>query len=382
MKTQKLLLFFIFFLFFSSVSAVGIRGADLSFVIDFEPNGEFEYTYKVHPDSGKVQDYLFYAKGDLEEHITFTPEKLYDVSGSESPSFKAKISFPDSIEPGLHRQEICVGEGEAEGTGGISVKTAACAAIKVLEVYPEVYLLSEIESNNANIGDPVVFDISVENWGRPNISNLYADIDIFEEEKKIETISTDVTSLNSREKKTLTTNLDTSNYDAGNYRAVAKLKYESKEDILNTSFKIGQLSINILNYTKETEIDSVNEFFVEVESGWNTKIENIYADVKVSKEGETLSSFKTVSESLDPWDTKKLVGYVDTTEFESLGEYDVSIDVQYAGETESTSGKINVVEKTKEEKPIDTTTIIMGAAIVIIIILVVLLLKNRNGKKK
>lgn len=382
MDFRKLLFFLFLFFFVSSVEAVGIRGKDLSFVLDFEPNMDFEYSYQVNPTRGTTQDYVFYAIGNLEEYISFIPERLNNVHDYENPSFRVKISFPDSMEPGLHRQRICVGETGSAGTGAISVRTAACASIHVLEVYPDVYLISEFTSTNANIGDPIYFEISVQNWGEPEITSLYAEIDIMEGQKKLETVSTTTISLASRESGILTASLDTSNYNAGNYNAVARLKYAGREDILESSFRVGNLSVNILNYTTISEISSINEFFVEVESGWNTKIDNIYAEVKVSKNGQELTSFRTVSESLEPWARKKLIGYLDTRAISSLGEYDVLIDVYFMDAVESTFGKLQIIESTKERRELDMTTLFIGAAIVIIIILLSLLVKNKNEKKK
>jgi len=51
-------------------------------------------------------------------------------------------------------------------------------------------------------------------------------------------------------------------------------------------------------------------FDIEIESGWNNKIDGAYAEVFISNSSVDLFSFKTSSTSLEPWEKKQLLDFL------------------------------------------------------------------------
>ena len=374
MNLKKYIVIFLLLLFLPIVNAVGIGGNDLNFEVNFVPNGEYTYTYYLITTSGQSQNYQPFVQGDLKNYSSFNPSILKDVSKGTIP-FEVTFKLPSELEPGIHSQKICIAETESSG-GSIGYKTTSCAVIKFISFYSGKYISASLNSPKGNLGDILTFKILVKNWGKENISSVSADIDLYEKSNKIGRISTNSISLNSGSNGEITADLDTSSYTPGEYTAIATINYDGNIKKINNTFKIGTLDINILNYTNQAYTNKINPFNINIESKWNSKINSIYSEVKVIKDGKELTSFKTPSESLDPWKTKTLKGYLDATNLD-LGKYELNITVFYENKSKSQLGEVEIIKQPikKQKLEISNTTIVISALIVIIIILVILFLK-------
>jgi len=172
--------------------------------------------------------------------------------------------------------------------------------------------------------------------------------------------------------------LDVSGYNPGNYRAVAQVKYEAGEVTAEDTFRLGELRIEILNYTQEFERDELNSFIVDVESLWNDPIRNVYANFSIVG-GE---SALTPSIDLDGFTRGQLTGFIDTTGTEG-DEFQGKITVFYGeGRTEKT---VDLGFKKGGVNYIWVGGIVLGVLVLAFVVWVIVKLKKlekKSGKKK
>ena len=137
-------------------------------------------------------------------------------------------------------------------------------------------------------------------------------IDIYDSrENKIETLNLGPDLIESGKVKDYEVKLETINYKAGNYKAVAFVKYLDQTVKAEAPFRLGELFVDVINYTKVFERDKINKFEINVESFWNDPVENLYAKIIILN---TKTEFLTPSIKLEPWTTSILTGFFDTTE--------------------------------------------------------------------
>lgn len=355
MKTKKrfvlIALFAVFFIFNCfSVYALGIGPAKTE--LDFQPNYEFSVDYMVVgiPPEQKLE---VYAKGDLVEYVEFDKTNL---TGEEN--FKASVKLPPDIEkPGPNKLYIGVREIK-EGRGGIGARVAVEALIVVYVPYPGKYAEISFSVNNVNVGEPINFVVEVNNLGKEDIT-VKTDIEVYSAKNLIETLNLGSKFIKTQTKEIFTKQLNSSGYKAGKYKAIAIVDYgkiikEEKE------FKIGTLFVNITNWTSEVRKGKINKFDIWIESFWNSGIDNIYANVNITSNGESFDFFKTPSVSLKPWQKMMLQGYFNTEELD-VGNYKANIILFYDGKT---------TKKTVDIKVISSIKIIILYIIVVLVIVV------------
>jgi len=349
--------------------------------IDFKPGLEKTFNFRVTPSS---MDVKLSVSGYLAEYVALS--KALIKSNSTDRRFKVMIKLPEKIEkPGHHKvwisAEEVIDESKIKGNVGTSCNAMVYILIHVLN--KGKYVDMSLNAPNVNLNEPVNFAVNVKSFGEEDINSIKAAIDVYSpDNEKLATVYTDEKPLKSNIEGTLHAQLDTKGYTAGNYNAIATLNYdgETKED--KKSFRIGELNIKIINYTKEFEKNKINKFDIEIESGWGNKIEGAYGEIKINN-----NSIKTPNINLDPWNKKIITAYWDTNNVET-GFYDTEITVYYEDRTTVERGVVSVIEKKEAfaEMPgvisLSTTTVLVLIIILLIIIDIIWITKKGNDKKK
>jgi len=287
------------------------------------------------------------------------------------------ISLPQFIEkPGKHRILIGVKEKisdkeEEVSTAMIRTSVTIQAVIDIYVPYPGKYLEISLSSHNVNIGEPVNFKLEILSQGKEDVT-VTPKIDIISDNKTIETLYFFEREIKSQEGINLKKMLDTTEYNPGVYSALAIVDY-GKLAKSESIFNLGELIINLVNYTKQITIGGINSFDIEVESGWNNKIDGAYAEVFISNSLGDLLSFKTSPTSLEPWEKKTITGFFDTSNF-TKGFYDANITFIYygkdVGKSSSELVKIEFIEGKGNLQMILLITI--GAILLLVILLIVI----------
>lgn len=382
MERKRFLLFFlviIMILLLTKTSyALGASPARVD--INFAPDLETSIVYNVFEDNPK-KELDIYADGELAEYIKFDKNKL-----TGSGTFIATLKLPNYIEkPGEHKTFIFVKEKIDEELIGDSVGTSVTiGTLVVVHVpLPGRYLELSLDSHNVNIGEPVNFILQIKSQGTETL-NIFPRIDITSQDNQdniIETLYLKEREIKSQEVLKLKKTLDTTDYNPGIYKAIAIVDY-GKIAKAESDFKIGDLIINIVNYTDKIIIEKIKPFNIDIESGWNNQIDGAYAQVSILNGSKTLVSFKTSSTQLTPWEEKTITGFFDTSNF-TKGVYDTNITLVYYGkERGKSTSEIVKVEFVEKIKPVLIVWIIVGIAVLLIAVLLAKKYLLRNKKKK
>jgi len=365
---KRVIVLLIILVFLPLVSALGISPAKK--YVNFKPNLELEYSFKIFADS--KQKIELYAAGEFSDLVTFDKKEL--VGGG---SFKVRIKLPDKIEkPGEHR--ILIGAREkAEEEEMLGTVVAVQAPIVVFVPYPGKYAEVSLSANNANVGEPIKFEVNVKSLGNESIIAT-TNIEIYNaNEEKIETLYLGTKKIDNQTSAVFKKTLDTKNYQPGNYEALAIVDYQEGVAKANKKFRIGHLFVNITNYTKEVIKKGIQPFEIEIESLWNDKIDNVYAKVFVNKQNHSVITFQTPSAELNEWEKKTLLGYIDTDKLK-IGRYDLKIVVHYVENSTAIDGKLDVVRKSQ----LVFYLLIIGIIIAVISLGIGVYLWRRHAKKK
>lgn len=356
------------------VSSLGVGPAKKEF--NFKPGFEIEIEYKVSPGSNK--NLVISAEGDLADYITFNKQRLPSTGGV----FTATLKLPDFLEtPGRHRSFIKVlEEVDPELVGFIGTSIAIKPVIDIYVPYPGQYLETSLSSEDVNIGEPVEFGLEVVSRGKEDVTAIPR-IEIYNSEgSKVEDLFFSERTFPSQETISLKKFLDTFKFNPGNYKAVSFVDYGGLAKS-ETDFRVGALTIEILNYSTDIPLNKLQKFEIEIQSGWNDNIDGAYAEVVFLNDTGVLESFKTTTTSLIPWERKIIEGYLNTEQF-SEGTYDANITVFYFGKNKGASSNKLVQVNFFKLKGLVVWYIVGGIGILIIIILLIIKFLRKNGKKK
>jgi len=381
--------FLIILSFVPFVYSVGVRGPGFKIMEDYQPGLKKVYTYQVITNSGFTQDYKIDVVGDLKDFITTEPTIFRALPDTpEGPTFQIILQMPDQLPanftPGLYSSQVNVEETSARGGGTVGSKTTVGIVIQMRVLCDGKCIRMNLITENINVNETEHFKVNVQNWGLQKIDSAKATIDIFDpENNKVGSVITDNKPIGSGKEVNLEASWDSTGNVPGRYSAIAYLDYDGQLMSDNDTFNIGNLYMEIIDFTRVIKKGSVNLFEIKAESRWNLPINGVYADVLIKKDKNKVASFKTISENFAPWQIKNISGYLDATKLDS-GEYFAEINLNYEGRQTYKNGTINVLEGKTEETPKITGMSLTNILIIVLIILILLnliwLLKRRRKK--
>lgn len=374
-KKVVLLIFCAVFLILNSkniyASSLGLTPA----IIDqnFEPNGKFLVSFNVLGASEDQKLFVF-ADGDFSEYVTF--DKTNFTGGTP---FTAYVDLPAQTNKyGKNKLYIKVKE-IFEAEEGIGTKLEIGALIIIRVPYPGKYAeIRSLEITTTNENESVIFISKVENMGSQDIT-ANVSVDIFSEEQFIESISLGSKEIKPRETKSFAG--ATKGYKSGVYNATATLDYGGAVKAENKKqFKVGGLIVDIINWTSEIIQGKISEFGIEIESKWNNDIENVYAEINISKKGGLSDFFKTPSVKLGKWEKTKLKGFVNAENLDS-GKYEANITLFYEGKTTEKIVNVEIVSSELNAMIIKYVVFAVIGVLILVVFVIIILIKINKLKK-
>ncbi len=309
--------------------------------IDFEPGISQEVTFTIINSDHKEFNALVYTEGDLKDYVTLEKNLVEFKEYENSKPFTYTVRLPESLEdPGEHWAKIVVMEMppgmEAEEIKGqfVIATTAVLHQLLVKVPYPGKYAEADLIVNEAQPQEMVNFFVKVLNIGTQDIVSARATIEIRGPTNEvIDTIETEDVPIKSKERKDLAASWK-AEVNPGVYHAVAVLSYDGKTARAEKNFYVGNLLIEVKDVTvRGFKLGGVARFNILVESKWNEKIENVYAEMVITdSKGDTMASVKSASVDVEPLKEETLLAYWDTEGVEK-GVYDAKVILHYAGKT-------------------------------------------------
>lgn len=371
MKKVILLVFLIVF-FNSKVSAtLGFSPAFQEF--NFEPGKEITATFRIIADDPQ-QKVSLSLSGDLVEYANLSVQEAY---GGESVSVILKL--PLSIEtPGQHSVSVTASEiPKSRQALGTLIKMSVPVRINV--PYPGKYVEAKLTIPNGNINEKIYVVLYAKSKGTESVI-LIPKIDFYTVGQLVHTITFAPKNLETSEENSLEAVLNTTGFKPGDYEAKAIVEYGGNDAaVADANFRIGSLFVNVTNFTTHLEKGGVQKFFIDVESRWNSNLDNVFAEVNLSNASmDKPIYFKTPSIDLQAWEKKRLEGFLDTSGMN--GKYETAILLSYGAGRTLVNGNL-FVGKSAE---INFVLIggIIGAVLVILIVFFFLRKKWKNIKRK
>ncbi len=366
-----LLLFFLGLLLAPSFTSASLGISPSITEINFVENGVYHLDYRAFSDKPN-QRIILYAKDDFAQYTTF--EKTSLVGGG---SFGVTINFPGSMDkPGVHNLHIYAAE-EISQRSFIGTSVAVGAVVHIFVPYPGKYIEPHLNIPSANVGDKIPVELQVINRGTENLT-VTPDIIFYDSSgKKVDEMIFDSVPINRGELEYFRRYLDSEGLSPDVYTARAIIDYNGNKQEINSTFKVGNLTVSVVNFTGNVTADEINKFTVRVKSNWNGEIRGVYADVKIWLNESTDMAFKIPSVDLAPWEEKDIQGYFDA-EGLSPGKYKIGIILAYAGQTSYSSGEITVVGKGIDKM---WFIVIGGIVVALVLAIAVTYLLFRNKKK-
>lgn len=361
-----------------ALAAIGVSPS--IYEIDFEPGLQksFKFNFFIdNPDmrlaiekSGDFSDYLTFDKTTVESHESVT----------------ATLKLPET--PAKYGMNYLYVAGRQEGKmgPGFGIVGVIRGVIRIIVPYPGKYAEAELFVNNTKKGELTNYELTIYNRGSENLQVDGAIKVNFPSGDEVGEIRLERFELLTRASKKITGALDTTNYSAGKYYAKVILEFEGlNTSEANAEFRVGDLFVEIVNYTREIERNKINRFEVQIESNWNDPIGGLYG------EGEIVGGnirFKTPSANLKSFEKTQLTGYLDATNM-TEDMLKVKMDLVYAGKR--TSKMLDVYFK-KEPRDMKLIYITIASVVTILFLIVVIVFitlwafrrnaESKHGKKR
>ena len=374
--------FFCFIFLIGNLSALAVSPGKVTMNFVPEYSNNFKYTVRNVPSSAEINISL---EGPLAKYASIDKTHL-----KGDGDFNLELNLPEEINtPGKNRLLVVVEEVPKQDGFNSMLGTSITlkVAIDVFVPYPGRYLeIEKFEAPSVNSGEPIDFKLTLINRGKEDLE-IKPYIEITSENDVIETIELGEGVLNKTESADISKTFSTTGLNPGKYNATALVDYGTAVANSTKQIRIGQLSINILNHTKEYDVGkSLREFKLTLGNEWNDKIDGAYAEVVIKNSTDEIAEFKTSTATIKPFGTEEIKGYFNITGI-SKGNYDAEVTLNYFGkergktETHIFDIKFNETKTTK----ISRSVLILGGLVFIFSILFVLLevyLRNKKRNKK
>jgi len=382
----------------SDVFGLGVSPGrvEMSFLPNYVYEGQACYTL-----SG-IARLRFEIQGDINDSIKIKGlDENNEISNLMTPEIHGCIDYtmtmPASFDkPGLHIQAINAVEVPDDVSGSIFAVVKIQHQIYIRVPYPGKYIeILAFTAQNSNAGEMVPFNIVMIGKGVETAKTVYGLISIYDKDNNlIETTTTKtLKDIANEDKRELTAFWNSSPNREGNYRAELKLIYDDLTNNATTTFKLGGLDVNLLDYSDEVIIGGIKEFSMVVDSTWSETVKNVKATATVfnysSSKDAPITIVETISRDIPPWGTDTLKGFLDTSLLQ-LGNYTVRINITYENNLKEYEKPLSIIKeppapeakKSKTGGFLSTKTLLIGLGAALLILLIVLIAALIPKKKK
>jgi len=334
-KLLIVILIILSILIIKDVNAIGITPGRTT--INFEPNLQKDIKFTIINSEHKDMKVILSVEGELAEYVTLYNVLIDFNANEESKDFTYSVDLPSSLEnPGVNEVNIIATElpPDADEKGAFVGATAAVATqLHVNVPYPGKYLTIDLQVEEAQPNEPVIFHVPVMNFGGENILHAIASIDILgANNEKIVTIESEDQSINAKEKDEFVISWN-ADVNPGSYHAIVVVRYDGKIARVEKNFNVGNLMIDVNSITVNNfNLGGIAKFNILVESKWNEKISDVYGQMLIDDEGKVIADFKTASVDVDAFAKQEMIAYWDT-EGVKEGTYSGKIILHYMGRT-------------------------------------------------
>ncbi|MFO7710358.1 MAG: hypothetical protein R6V53_01185 [Candidatus Woesearchaeota archaeon] len=348
------------FLLLPCVLGVGLSSQPLDGPILFEPGKTYTINYDIVGDD---EVSLSLKEGYLGDIDMRPYARLTEIDGK---SFSLILSFPENatISQGGMQSVVVSAKGESDSSVNVGGTAIVQKTVPIQVYFQEKRIKSSMRASDININETGQVEIHAESWSHQDIGSISTEIEIRDSEGSVLATMSDKDSLPSGKEVTLSGSFDTSGWAAGDYQAFADLSWDGNSTELQDGFRIGSLEVSIINYTESVLSENINKFFINIQSGWNNDLKDVYAVVFV--DGQKM--FKTANYDIGAWEQVTMSDYLDTEGIEP-GVHEITISLHYGGEKTVVTDSLSVEKPPEEEQALSTTSIVVVLAVALVLLI-------------
>jgi hypothetical protein len=373
MKKRALLFLFVGLFFLNICYIDGQLGITPAITkVYFQPNMSFFVNYNVlYSDSDT--NLIAYADGDLAEYVKIDKNVFKGQEG-----FTVYVDLPFFInKSGQNKLYIKVKEYNKNSSGiGVAIEVGSLILVKV--PYPGKYgEINLFNVNNINEGESINFYLELNNLGEEEL-NPEVKVEVYSDGKLFGTYFLGTKKIAPNSMEAFSTTIKETKYKQGSYDALAYVYIDNKNKTIlmaNKTFYVGNLMINVINWTGKVSRGKISPYIIQVESKWNNNLKNVFAEVNVSRNEKQADFFKTPSIELKKWEISNLQGFFNAENLKE-GLYKADIILYY----ENMTTKKNVDLMIYNPNEMIKNSIIFGVILFLIIALIIFYFIKRNRK--
>lgn len=363
--------------------ALGLRPAKTT--LDFKPDSEAEYSFWVVNNDNLDFKVNIYVEGELGGYIQLKEKTLNFKEDDDAKEVRFKLKLPKSLPSGEVKGNIIVEEviKEGEENYGFTAKLILKHKLTVNSPYPEKYVEGKLSFEEKE--DKINLISEVKNLGTQPIEKIKTRFYVNDNLEELESTETKEESLNAGETKKLTSEISRKKISYGEFNLLAYIIYDNYQLELEKKLISGEPEIEILFFDQYFIHNKINQFTIDILNKWNKRLERVFFDIFVFKEGKQIDQLRTSSFDLEGKENKKVEGYFDATNKE-LGEYEFNLVANYGDKKTSQKFKGTVLEEAEYEKARSSSSnliyILIGILFGLVIIIFGVLLWYKKGKEK
>ncbi|PLW80535.1 hypothetical protein C0585_02075 [Candidatus Woesearchaeota archaeon] len=380
-----------------NVFAIGVTPSRL--MVDYEEGKVINGEIRVANIDSKDLSFVVYPSENLAPYIQIENQNLIiDMKSDDfEKTIKYKLTLPKDMEPGQIKGGILVSQliPDDADSNFITSTVTVNSQIVINVPYPGKYVKAEVQVTQNK--DGVLFNLPVFNLGNEQIDSLRAIINIKSIiNEDIVSIDTNTISLNPSSKSKISAVWNNPE-NKGKYVAEVILLYDGNNKKEYKEFEFGETSILIKDFSaSDFRLGAIARFDIKIRNNWNERIDEVNAELTISKEGSVIDVIKSADESVAAYDDVVLSAFWDTAGLQ-VGNYNILTKVLFDGKIYEEPFDIYVSQdkiitnKINANVVMDSESggivkIMIGVSIIFAILIVVLIFMNlsllKNMKKK
>ncbi len=309
----------------SSVLALGIRPAKTSIV--FEEGRDYVQQFWVVNNEAREFSVKISVGGEMEQYVTLHTPELTFRSDDGAKAIDFEVHLPEFVPPGESKAVITVEEDLASvAQNVISSKIVLKHDILIQGPYPDKYVVAKLNFHES--GNDIRLVSELKNLGTKDIGAIQTIFYVNDKNQKVQELATEQTSLSSKENKLLDAHLDRSLLELGEFEVSALTMYDGQKVEVVKKLIVGEPDVDITYFNEYFIAYAINQYSLELLNKWNQRLENVFVDVEVKKEGQKIDQFRTRSVDLDAEMTKRINDYLDATD-KGPGKYSFEMMVNF-----------------------------------------------------
>lgn len=301
----KLILLIILTLFLVYESAaIGISPSNRE--VYFEPGTEKSLSFHIINNENKNMSASLDVSGEMAGHIKLNQTLVNLTDTQEKKRVQYTINMPYELEPGTWQARITAKE-ETQSDAEISASMSVVSEVDIVAVHDGKYLDAGFDAEGG--GSMIFFTIDLKNQGNQDIEEAYADIGIYDQGNLIREYKTNKTSIASFSKSRIAAAYPSAGPE-GAYEARARINYDGGKITANDSVSIGDMKIEIMNFSYNLLQSGTYKFDINLFSNWNRNISDAVLEIKTGD-----SSMRSAPFTVSPGKTEKVELFLESPSY-------------------------------------------------------------------